>query len=199
MNILGSRTGENVGIIEFIREQVLPFQQQYNILPPRGTREQGFGKGSTRGYRFRDIGDPACLIPEGTSSQKTVALEIQASLGTGFEPGPQDWTSRREALLAGFNRKGPGARMLIMIDPSENDTLIKALSGRWHYPKDATGRILGTVAASKRVSGLYSHACDALGYGLARLFPAEESLRKEAGRAAPMTRATMPPRSWVGA
>lgn len=155
INILASRVGENVGILEFIREQVLPLQRAYGWLPP--TAGTGFGKGSKGGFRFRDIGDPSCLIPEGTSSQRTVALEIQNALGTSFEPGPVAWSARREALLAAFERPGKGDRpRMVQIDPEENPVLIKALEGRFHYPRDSgTGRILGTVEAAKRVSGQY--------------------------------------------
>lgn len=196
LNVLGSRTGENIGLVQLIQEQVLPFQQKYGLMPAKASRRQRtpaeghdrglfFGEtgfvvaehGGRGGYDFRDIGDPACLVPEGTNSLRTVALEIQAMLGTSFEPGPQDWNSRHEALRVNFRLKGPGGRMRIMIDPTENDLLIKALGGRFHFPKGADGRIIGTVAAAKRASGIASHAVDALAYGLAILFPAEEQHR----------------------
>lgn len=196
LNVLASRTGENVGILEFIREQVVPLQHKYGWLPPKSTKD-GFAKGARGGFRFRDIGDPACLIPEGTSSQRTVALAIQEALGTAFEPGPQDWSSRREALLAGFARPGKGDRSrMIQVDPEENDLLIRALAGRFHYPKDhATGRILGTIVAAKRVSGIHSHAVDCLGYGLGVMFPAEEWARPPRPPRSPSPE----PSSWMGA
>lgn len=196
VNILGSRTGENVGITEFIFEQVIPFEQEYGLRPeerprmtkppPAGQPVPAFGGAGTvttgrgrRDMQFRDIGDPACLIPEGTSSQRTVALQIQELLQTSFEPGPQDWPSRREALHTGFGRNARG-RPVILIDPTENELLIKALGGRFHYPKDSTGRIIGTIKAAKRVSGMYSHTVDCVAYGLAVNFPAHDAYRRPA-------------------
>lgn len=195
INILASRVGENVGIIEFIREQVLPIQREYGWLPP--TVGTAWGKGPKGGFRFRDIGDPSCLIPEGTSSQRTVALEIQNMLGTSFEPGPVAWSARREALLAAFERPGKGDRpRMVQIDPEENPFLIKGLEGRFHYPRDhATGRIIGTIDAAKRVSGKYSHPIDCLGYGFYRLFPPDEWIRAVPPRP---TRPVQGPQSWLG-
>lgn len=230
INVLGSRTGENVGILEFIQDEVLPFQQKYGIRTPTAAWGAGrdrmvahgtltvegediaydateqrrnlprgqMGRGAQRGFKFRDIGDPACLIPEGTSSQRTVALAIENALGTSFEPGPVAWSARREALLAAFSRKGLGDRMLVQIDPTENDLMIKGLAGRFHYGKDlATGRIIGTIENAKKNSGIYSHAIDCLGYGLGVLFPAGEWLQQRSRTTAPSTPARAP-RSWIG-
>lgn len=198
LNILASVSGENVGILEFIRDQVLPLQRKYGWMPPKATLGGGFGGGAAGGFQFRDIGDPACLVPSGISSQLTVGKEIQVMLGTAFEPGPQDWTTRREVLLEGFSRPGRGDRSrMIQIDPDENSILIRALAGRFHYPRDlASGRIQGTVEAAKRASGLYSHPVMALAYGLAILFPPEDWARPPAMPKGP------PPgpraKSWLG-
>lgn len=198
VNVLASCVAENVGVTELIEEQVKPMQVRYGWSKPVvGTV---FGRGAHGGFTFRDIGDPACLVPSGVSSQLTVAKTIASMLGGSFEPGPQDWTSRREALLAGFAWAGKGDRpRFIQIDPDENDVLIKALAGRAHFPKDqATGRIVGTLEAAKRASGIYMHPVMALAYGLAVMFPAEEFART-VGPPAPRTRATEPPKSWLGA
>ena len=201
VNVLASRVGENMSIEDFIVEQILPLQRQYGWMPGHATAGGGFGGGAAGGFKYRDIGDPACLNLSGISSQLTVAKVIQAKLvGASFEPGPQDWTSRREALLAGFGRAGKRDRpRFIQIDPEENEVLTRALAGRFHYPKDlATGRILGTVEAAKRASGLYSHSVMALAYGLAVLFPAEDWARPPTPPA-PRTRGSEPPKSWLGA
>ena len=195
VNILASCVAENLGVTEFIEEQVKPIQLKYGWSKPgAGT---AFGRGAKGGFSFRDIGDPACLVPSGVSSQLTVAKTIAAMLGGSFEPGPQDWTSRREALLAGFAKAGKGDRpRFIQLDPDENEVLIKALAGRAHFPKDqATGRIVGSLEAAKRASGLYMHPVMALAYGLAVLFPAEELVRKPAWPDRPKNQ----PKSWLGA
>jgi hypothetical protein len=208
LNVLGSRTGENCGLVEFLRDQVLPFQARYGLVArqPLGAPTTGPARpwarwpgGAGAHYRYRDIGDPACLIPEGTSSQRTVALEIEHALGTAFEPGPVSWTARREALHAAFARKALGDRMFVAIDPTENELLIKALAGRFYYPTNqVTGRIEGTVQAAKRVSGIYSHAVDALAYALATLYPAEAWVQRHQAARAPGAPPPRPATSWVG-
>ena len=135
----------------------------------------------------------------GISSQLTVAKVIQNRLGGGFEPGPQDWDSRRQALLAAFERPGKRDRpRFVQIDPEENEVLIKALAGRFHYPKDlATGRINGTVEAAKRVSGIYSHPVMGLAYILAVEFPAEDWGRPPERPMMPAS-VRLPAKSWLG-
>lgn len=158
LNILGSRVATNLGTQEFIEDEVIPFQRRY--FPAEATpirSATGFQKALHRAWRWRNIGDRSCLTPEGTSSERTVALVIQNMLGGGFEPGPQDWDRVRQALLALFLKAGKGDRKrFVQVDPTENEILIRGLGGRFHFPKDlATGRIQGTWTAAKRVSGLY--------------------------------------------
>lgn len=199
VNVLASRVGENIGIVEFIQLIVKPLQVQYHWAPPRETLGEGFGTPARGGFRFRDIGDPYCLVASGVSSQLTVAKAIQNAFGTSFEPGPQDWSSRLNALVEAFNRPGKGKDRLrfMQIDPEENLELIKALGGRFHYPRDpATGRILGTLEAAKRVSGQYGHMIMALAYGLGTLFPADEWVRALPARP---VKPLQPPTSWLGA
>ena len=158
LNVLGSRVATNLGTQEFIEDEVLPFQRRYfpaEATPVRSVK--GFQKAIHRAWRWRNIGDPSCLTPEGTSSQRTVALVIQEMLGGGFEPGPQDWDRVRQAMLALFLKAGKGDRKrFVQVDPTENEILIRGLGGRFHFPRDmATGRIQGTWTAAKRVSGIY--------------------------------------------
>ena len=194
LNVLGSRTGVNTGMVQFVQAEVIPFQVRYGLIPRQQSASFGLG---ARGHTFRDIGDPACLKRSESNSEETVARVIREALGAAFEPGPVPWGPRREALLAGFDRAGhvPG-RMLIQIDPSENDLLLKGLGGRAHYKTDPSGRVNYSVEVAKSVSGLYFQALDALGYGLAILYPAEESLRRAARPAPPVPGPK--PKSWVG-
>ena len=198
--MLASRTAQNVSMEELIRDHVRPLQKKYGWLLGALTRGGGFGRGATSGFRFRDIGDPSMLHEGKTASADlTSALIIQQALSTGFEPGPVAWSARREALLSAFGRAGKGDRpRFVQIDPEENEMLVKALGGRFFYPRDlSTGRVILTIQAAKRVSGIYAQTPDALGYGLAVLHPAEEWIR-EAQRQ-PVPRPAPPPRSWLGA
>lgn len=200
LNILGSRTALNAGMEEFIRDEVLPFQHHYGIRPQTPGTKGGFGYGPKAGHQFRDIGDPS-MLHEGKTvrADYTTGQVIMQMLNTSFEPGPVEWSARREALHAAFGRTGKGDRpRFVQIDPDENDLLIKALAGRFRYPKDlASGRVIMTIEAAKRVSGIAAQAVDAFAYGLATLYPAEDWLRRIQQQPVPRTQ-TPRPTSWLG-
>ena len=198
INVLGSRRSEGQGMEQHILNQVLPFQEKYGISRPK--RSSGFGSGSHSGFQFEDIGDPACLQGSQVNSEQTVARVIEAYLGTFFQPGPVEWSARREALQSAFWRKGGGGkRMFILIDPDENEELIQSLEGRAHYPKDIkTGRIIETVVALKLASGKWFQILDALAYGLAARWPADEWMRKRLRELSPPGPKTGPPGTWLG-
>jgi hypothetical protein len=112
-----------------------------------------------------------------------------ATLNTTFEGGPPDWSARREALLTAFWRPGKRERSrFIQIDRQENPLLIRALAGKFRYPKHPdTGRVVMTIEAAKKASGDASHVPDALGHALSVLYPAAEWLSKQMQRTAPAT------------
>lgn len=202
LNILGSVVSTNKSTNEHILDEVLPWQQEYDVHPPRTMTGEGFGRGSRGGYRFRDIGDPSGLVKE---QGLTAAMVLQSMLGASYEPGPVSWIARREALHTAFHRTGSGDRSLILIDHSlrrdgtrNNDILVKGLRGRFHYAVNlATGRIDPSVEAAKKVSGIFSHPVDALAYPLAVLFPAEEWLKK--AQQVPVPSVRLPKaKSWIG-
>lgn len=199
VNILGSRTSVNKGMAQHILDEVLPFQQHYSVMPKVAAQPGGFGRPAKTGYLFRDIGDPSCFKPSEANSEESAGLVIEQMLGTTLEPGPVAWSARREALHAAFFRAGAGSRArMILIDPDENQTLIAALRGRAYYPVHrSTNRIDFSVEAMKRVSGLYAQALDALAYGLAVRFPAEDWLKKAMAAPAPSVRRPQPT-SWLG-
>ncbi len=198
MNILGSRRSDHGGMEQHILNHVLPFQEKYGISRPK--KASGFGQGAHAGFEFEDIGDPACLDGSQVNSEQTVARIIEAYLGTFFQPGPVEWSARREALQSAFWRKGGGGkRMFILIDPDENEELIQSLEGRAHFPKDVrTGRVVETVEALKRASGTWFQTLDALAYGLAFKFPADEWMAARLRELAPKGPTQAPPASWLG-
>lgn len=199
LNILGSRRSDHDGMEQHILNHVLPFQEKYGISKPTRATQSGFGKGARGGFEFEDIGDPAGLSMSPVNSEQTAARVIEAYLGTFFQPGPVEWSARREALQSAFWRKGGGGkRMFVQIDPDENEELIQSLEGRAHFPKDIrTGRIIETVEALKRASGVWFQSLDALSYGLAVKWPADEWMRQRLRATAPSTPGT-PPGSWLG-
>jgi hypothetical protein len=194
VNIIGSRLSVNRAVGQHIIEEVLPFQEKYKLFPKRPTYERGMA----RGYTFRDIGDPAGVKGnEQTKAEETAVWVIESLLKTSFEPGPVAWSARRAALKMAFYRPGQGDRALVRIYRPECGTLVKALNGKAHYPTDArTGRILETVEAAKKASGLFFQELDALAYGFAQLMPAEEWLKQAV--APHMDTRRHKPRSWVG-
>lgn len=173
INVLGSHAMENMHMEGFIDAWLLPFMQKVGIVPRK--EEAVFGRGSRKGFGYEDICDPVLL-----DTQLSTGRVIMAKLGTTLRPGPVAWEDRRGAALACFNRARRGGSRWVQIEGATNDLLVKGLSGRFRYPRAiTTGQTTMTVQAAKRVSGVWSNACDALFYGLAAKFPAAEWLRQQ--------------------
>lgn len=190
VNVLGSRVGVNVAMADFILSEVRPFEATYGLH----ARREGdpFKRGWRGTYMIRDITDP-------TGNGVDARRVIQEMLKTRCEVGPERWAARRQALQTAFLRKGIGDRMWMQLDAQENKLLIQALGGRCHYPVNpVSGQIVDNLEAMKRASGLFSHPVDCLGYGLGRLFPAHQWLRRALETRAPRTEPAQPARSWMG-
>lgn len=208
INILGSVTSVNTGMVDHIRNEVYSWQTAKKLFPKKETmegseRHQSWGPGAS-GFYFRDIGDPALL--QGNAIQKaelTASYVIENMLGAVFEPGPIPWSARREALTMNFNqligtKQSHMSRPKILIDRENNKMLIQALNGRARYATNpTTGRINPSIEAAKRESGIWLQALDALGYGLAVIAPAHEFMRP-VGHGRSQSSKLPPPRSWVG-
>lgn len=65
---------------------------------------------------------------------------IRNEVGGLWMPGPSDWTSRKGALFAAFNRS-VGGEPGLLIDPIHCEGLIRALRGQWYYPTDRFGHL----------------------------------------------------------
>lgn len=184
VNVLGSRVGDNVTLEEFIRTEVWPFERHWGLV--KATKSMAGRHGARQGFTFRNIGDPAMFAGDGSKSARTAAMTLENLMNEGVEPGPVEWEARRSALFSAFNRKGPGGRMLVQIDPDENEILIDGLAGRFHYPEvKATGEPIADIAAAKRASGKYSHPVDAMAYPLCIFFPAHEYFLEKQQEPAP--------------
>ena len=161
VDVLGSRTAINRAMAQLILEEVVPFQQKYQLYP-RGTM-QGHQRGARMGFDFRDVGDPSLFQGDHINNANLSAgLTIEQMLNTSVEPGPIEWAHRRDAGNIAFDRPALGrARLndkdrsprpkLIRIQADENDLLIKGAAGRAHYVVDpASGRINPDIKAAKR-------------------------------------------------
>ena len=189
-NVLGSEGLENSTMSDLIDSFVKPFMGQYGLMPPRaGT---GFQRGAKGGFQYVDVVDPVLL-----DSQLSAGQVIMNALGTTLIPGPVAWEDRRAAAIACFNRARRGGRRFMLIEKATNDILVKGLKGRFRYPRQqSTGRVVMTIEAAKRASGVYSQPADALFYGLAWKWPAAEWLRQHQGIPAPPVRRV---KSYLGA
>jgi hypothetical protein len=109
---------------------------------------------------WRDIGDPSLWNADPMDSTKSVAEVIENTLGTVYEAGEMGWDNRREALTNLFTRNLGGQPGFLV--SSDDDIMIEALGGGWHYHKNAAGQIL----TDKPVKDQHSHPGDALSHGI---------------------------------
>lgn len=213
--VLGTRVGQNVGLEQHVKTDVLPFQRKYGLGVPMTTRiardgsrllvhedaegqalplpghQGGFGRGAATGYLYRDLGDHAGTSREQSNSESSAAWTLENMLKTSFEPGPQAWPIRRDSLRAALNRLISG-QPFIQIDPTENKPLVKALRGGWRYPKDSAGKV-----GDKPIKDIHSHPGDALAHGISILYPVHEVVA-EATRQARTSSRVPEPKSWLG-
>lgn len=180
-NVLGVKVGTNIGLEQLITSDVTPWEAEY--LRPREE------------FPFRDIHDPAGAQHEQSNSEHSAVRVLVEMLDANPEPGPVPWADRRDALKAVLSRMIRG-RAMVQIDP-DCRSLIRALRGGFHYPKDGLGRITKNIEAAKRASGIHSHPVDCLGYGAAVLYPTPELVAKRTARK-PKPRSAQSP-SWMAA
>jgi hypothetical protein len=80
--------------------------------------------------------DPSLDVGEQADIDNSALNAINEALGyPSCEPGPVRWPNRKDALIQALSRKDG-----LLIDPS-CDLLIKALNGRWYYPKSHIGEL----------------------------------------------------------
>lgn len=153
-----SRRGENVGLRQFIRDQVKPLiaaRYPWEIVPS-----------------WRDLGDPSMLYPESLDTDLTAAKIIGEELFSTpneparFEGGVSDPFARRESLKQLLMNRLEDHLPMYRISKHEG-ILHRALAGGWHYHKDQAGRVL----RDSPVKDIHSHPGDALAHSVAKLFP----------------------------
>lgn len=189
LHVLGCVVGKNVGVKELIEQEVLPFQQELGMHGTANARDAYGQTTSTSPWRVRDIGDAAGNTREQSSSERSAKLTIETMLHTGFEPGPIEWSARRDALKAALNRN-VGGRGFVQLDPDTTKDLQKALRGGFQYPRLPNGKV-----GLKPIKNIHSHPGDAFGYGLAVLFPQHEITKPPPP---PPRRQVPPPYSFLG-
>lgn len=171
--ILGCLTSSNMGMEQFIAQHVLPWQQERGLMAPAAG--SGFGRGARGGFRFQDVGDPACATREQSNSERSAARVICEMLQTTFRAAPPDWPARRDSLRAMLRRRLLNGDPVLVIDGVHAHPLLRALRGGWHYHKDSAGKV-----SELPVKDQHSHPGDAAGYATSVLFPVADLVRRAA-------------------
>lgn len=160
-HLLDCVVGENIGLHQLIESKL-----RYVLGRPRYQRVR----------RWRDSGDATLKNREQSDSDHYGAAVIETLLKTTYEPGVQDWTTRREALKWVFTQSPNGVPMVqINPRPTEGEPfnrLKAAFAGGYCYKVTGTGIILRD-APDKNI---HSHPGDAISHVLAHMFfrPAED-------------------------
>lgn len=85
--------------------------------------------------------DPAGNTAEQSDIDRDPASVLQQLLPGLWFPGPVSWESRNNTLLASMHHHAQPGQVSLQLDPVDAGPLVKALSGRWHYPVDALGQV----------------------------------------------------------
>lgn len=97
-------------------------------------------KWAIRSESIRGVYDPA--TPDDQSDTDKNPIDVCRELVGGYwEPGPVPWESRKNALITALNRHGEPGKTALQIDPEGGKDLVRALSGRWYYPKNRLGGV----------------------------------------------------------
>ena len=144
--------GENIGIRELIVEKVRP------LLNSPKYKDNIFD--------WRDMGDPSMRTPDQSTRTESASKRVERMLKTRFEPGPTAWTPRIDPLKTSLLTPATDASPRIFISKSAY-LLHRALNGGWHWKKDNSGNIVGTLPVKDK----FSHPGDALASMVSVLFP----------------------------
>lgn len=164
--ILDSMMIENAGIKQLIDGKV-----KYLLATPRY-------KDVTK---WRDLGDDSLKNREQANSDYSASTIINRELKTAYEGGIQAWDLRREALKDAMTKIVNGVPFFQVsphVTEGEKCNWIRiGLSGGYQYKVNPSGQ----VVRDGPFKNSYSHPCDALSHGLAKLFfrPKEQTIRRD--------------------
>ena len=89
---------------------------------------------------IKGVYDPAMPDDESDSDRNPVKV-LQELLGGYWYPGPTSWEARKGAMITALNRRVDAKLFALQLDPFQCKQLIRALSGRWHYPANRLGGV----------------------------------------------------------
>ena len=149
MRIFASLYLENGGMRQLLETQVLPWLARRAPWTLRDSSQLLIGY------------DPSLDVGEQSDIDQSALRAINDALNwPACEAGPVRWPNRKDALLQALSR-----REGLVIDPS-CDPLIKALSGRWYYPKSHIEELRSDIP--KKPNHPWEDLGDALIYLLCR-------------------------------
>lgn len=124
VRIYAALTQNNSGMRQLLEDQVVPWLARHAPWALRDSSKLLIGY------------DPSLDVGEQADIDNSALQAINESLGyPNCEPGPVRWPNRKDALIQALSRKDG-----LLIDPL-CDLLIKALNGRWYYPKSHIGEL----------------------------------------------------------
>lgn len=121
---------ERGGIRQHLENSVIPWLQTSAPWALRNSRTM-----------IRGCYDIAGQTGEQTDIEVDPIGIIEKLLGGLWYSGPIEWESRKHCLLQGLNGHVAPGQCSLQLDPVDALPLIKALSGRWHYPMDRLGQV----------------------------------------------------------
>jgi hypothetical protein len=130
LRILAALPCEHGGVRQHAETSVLPWLARHAPWTLQAARAL-----------LRGCYDPAGQTGEESDIEKNPVDTLERLVGGLWWPGPIAWEARKHCLLSALNRHAEPGRLALQIDPVEGAPLIKALSGRWHYPMDRLGAV----------------------------------------------------------
>lgn len=157
IRIYVSLTEERAGMRQLIKNQVIPWLSKYAPWVLEDARQM------IHTY------DPSIDTDENADIEQNPLRVIEALLGGEFSPGPVSWEGRKGPMLTIFRSTDSNGDQALQINRKGGDLLIKALSGRWYYPKDRLGKVSRDLP--KKPNHPWEDLGDAFCYLVARIAP----------------------------
>ncbi len=127
--IYGAFTIPHGGVTQLLENEVLPWMSRHCPWALRN-RNMLYGCYDVSGQTGE----------QSDSTRDPVSIVEQLLPGLWF-PGPISWDSRKHVLLSAMHHHVAPGQVSLQIDNIDAAGLVKALTGRWHYPIDRQGQV----------------------------------------------------------
>ncbi len=113
-------------------------QLENEVLPWLGEHAPWALRSSNMVYGCYDI---AGETGEQSDIERDPVSILEQKLPGLWFPGPVKWESRKHTVVSAMHHHVAPGQVSLQIDPVDAGPLVKALSGRWHYPMDRQGQV----------------------------------------------------------